>query len=1041
MNIHRIRFALPGLALLACLPCASLSQHFSFPIEHIDTENGLSHNTVSCITQDSRGFIWIGTIDGLNRFDGYTCRVFKHDPLNPHSLSSSFIHNISEDRNGTLWVTTRDGGVNRFDYRAETFSSFQNNPADTTTIGGNKAGAVFQDSRGILWVTTDAGLHRFDHAAGTFTRFSHNPDDASSLSNDQVTGIAEDPDGTLWIATDDGLNKFDPRRGKVVLTFRSRSDDRSLSDNRLVGVLLARNGMLWVGTRGNGVNMLDRTSGTFKRFTPDANNPRKPSSEYVAPMVEDERGNIWCATHDGVNVYELATGIFHRLPHVPNSTTSISHSIISSILLDTVGDVWIGTWGGGVNKLGRRLQKFSAISSRTAPGVLLNDFVLAMMVDHEGALWVGTGDGLSRNVARSGQSAAPSQHLLRKMSVWCLMQNADSTIWAGTGDRGIATFTANGLPLRQFVLGDSLAIADNTIRALFRDRRGVIWAGTQAHGVNSYDAATRRWTHYPFGKTDGTSVSDELVWAINEDHDGHLWFGTYLGGLNEYDPTSKTFSYYQHRANDSTSLGANDVRTICVTRAGELWIGTYGGGICLLNKATGRFTRVTERDGLANNFVYGILEDDDANLWISTNKGVSRYNPAARIFRNYTARDGLQSDEFNTGAYFRDSTGELFFGGVGGLNRFFPHEVYENKHVPPIVLTSFKIVDRELTGKSLSLLDSVQLDYSDGFFSFEFAALDYVDPLRNQYAYMLEGFDHDWIYSGARRYVSYTNLDPGKYTLRMKGSNSDGVWNEQGKSVLVTIVPPFWMTAWFKLIVGVLIVGTFAGTVRFISTRKLKEQLRTLEKQRALQEERERISRDLHDNVGAQLSTIITGLELAEKYEQKTDHARSENLLVNLKDDARLTMAQLRETIWALSSSSMSLVEFFESIEAYGKKQVQHRISPKIWFLCEGKADVTLSSIQVLHLFRIAQEALTNALKHADAQNIHIGFECKERRLLLRVKDDGVIRQDRKADEFSGRGLANMERRAHELNGRFTFSQSEGTTVEIEIPLDGEYPK
>ncbi|MEO8167433.1 MAG: two-component regulator propeller domain-containing protein, partial [bacterium] len=998
-DVHRLLF------VLAFFPSVSLSQSFSGIIDHITTEKGLSHNTVSSVTQDSRGFIWIGTIDGLNRFDGYTCRIFKHDPANPHSLSSSFIHNVSEDHSGTLWVTTRDGGLNRFNYNTEEFTSYLHDPNDPTSIASNKVGTVYEDSQGKLWVTSDAGINLFDRTTGKVIRYSHDSLNPASLSDNEITGIVEDPDGFLWIATDNGLNKFDPRNGRSTRFFFNPSNPNSLSDNRLVGTLITRDGRLWVGTRAKGVNILDRVTGKFTRLVYKPNDPKSPGSIYASPALEDEKGNVWLGTHEGVNVFDPRTGIFRKIPHNPGSVNSISNSTVSSIFRDNVGDIWIGTWGGGVDKISRRKQKFETISTLTSPGLLANDFVLAMLLDRRGNLWVGSGSGLMRSPEHN------KSNRLTDAGIWSVMENIDSSVWAATTDEGIKVFSSEGRLIRTFQYSphDTATLPDKTIRTLYRDKSGTIWAGAQSHGLASFDAQTQQWTRYPYGKIDGRSVSDEVVWAINQDRAGHLWFGTYVGGVNEFDPQSRSFTYYQNNPADSTSLPVNDVRTICVAKSGDIWLGTFGGGICRFNSATRTFVRITDRNGLANNFVYGILEDGDSTLWISTNKGISHYNPFTTAFRNYTALDGLQGDEFNTGAYYKRSDGELFFGGVTGMNRFFPHDIKENDHIPPVMLTQFKVFDKEFpTSKSLTMVDSIRLRYDQSYFSFEFAALDYVDPPRNQYAYKLEGFNDKWIYSGTRRYASYTNLDPGSYVLHVKGSNSDGVWNEAGKKLYLTIVPPFWMTAWFKILVMVILAGLFAGIVRFISTRKLKEQLRGLEKERALQEERERISRDLHDNVGAQLSGLITGLELAEKFGNRPDHAKSNSLISTLRDDARLTMSQLRETIWAMGSSSMSLREFFESVEAYGKKLVQHIATPRIHFSFESEKNVTLSPIQVLHLFRIAQEALTNALKHANASNIYISLRCEKEKVVLCIRDDGQQSGTQQEEVLSGYGFTNM---------------------------------
>ncbi len=989
--------------------------------------------------QDARGFVWIGTIDGLNRFDGYSARVYRHSASDTGSLSSSFIHNVTEDRSGRMWVATRDGGLDLFDPLTGRATHFRHHPADSATLAMDKVGMLFEDSRGRLWVTTDAGLCRLDPATGRFTRFTHRPDDPSSLSSDQLTGLCEDPGGSLWVATDDGLNRFDPHTGTCVRYLAASHLPHSPRLNTLLGVLMTRDGTLWIGTRTKGLFAMNRVTGTFRHYPPDPTDARSPSSAYISPACEEDNGSVWFSSHDGVTVYEPATGIFHKLRAQPATPSSLSHNNVSSILLDTVGDVWIGTWGGGVNKLARRRQKFRLYASRTQPGLLHDDFVLSLLKDGTGTLWVATSTGLSRIPAWRVTAPKP-RHLVATSGLWSLAEGPGSTIWVGTAAEGIMVLRADGAIVRfmKHAAGDTTTIAENTVRALFRDSKGRMWAGTQSRGVNRYDPTTGRWTRSPFFAADGGGMSTNLVWAIAEDHDGRLWFGTYAGGLGIFNERARTFSTFKHDPRDAASLPSNDVRSICVTRGGDVWIGTYGGGICKF--INGSFVRVTERDGLANNFVYGILEDDAGNLWISSNRGLTRYSPATRTLRNYSARDGLQSDEFNTGAYFKSADGELFFGGVAGFNAFFSQTIHTNGHIPPVVLTSFKVFDRErMDGPDRGR--SLRLKHSENFFSFEFAALDFVDSRRNQYAYKLEGFDADWVYAGTRRYGSYTNLDPGNYLLRIKGSNNDGIWNDEGVHLPITIVPPFWMTAWFRVITAVVFVVLLAVVVRFIATRRLRERLRALEKEQALQQERERISRDLHDHVGAQLSSIITGLELAERAPHKPEVDPNGNLIRTLRDEARLTMAQLRETIWALGKTSMGVREFFESIEAYAKQRVQYLAVPQVHFICEGTTDRALSPIQVLHLYRIAQEALNNALKHANATNITITLQARDGVLMLRVQDDGKAEHFPSPEEFSGRGLMNMERRASEVHGSFILSHNEGTTVEVTIPLEPEYHK
>lgn len=997
----------------------SMAQDVS--IRQITSDNGLSHNTVSHVMQDSQGFIWITTIDGLNKYDGYKFTVYRHDPADSTSISTNFLHHVYEDSRGTLWIGTRDKGVNAFNRNTGMFKRFEHNPADPASLSNNKVGSILEDRRGNLWIGTDDGLNVLEPLSGQFRVYRNNPADPHSLSSSLIEGFDFDAEGMLWIATDNGLNKMDPATGQCIRFLHDASNPSTLTSRFARRVLVASDGMIWVGTRDIGFNMVDPRSGRVTRYFKG----RGGSNNYAAlPMLFDAQGRLWLSSGNGIFALEPSTSTITHYEHTPANPGGLTHNNISTLARDRHGNIWAGTWGGGINVLEFSRRKFDLVRNNTG-----SNFVLAALEDRDSVVWIGYGAGLY--TLKNGKISSVAARLEKEI-IWALTEFDGQTLWAGT-DKGIAVI--RNRTLERIIVSDRenpSSLPDNTIRAMLRDNNDDIWAGTQTKGLTRYSVETKSWQRFPFNVRDGSGTSDMLVWALQQDAQGIIWIGTYQGGLNRLDTATGQFSYYMHNPEDPSSLPSNDVRSICVTRSGDIWIGTYGGGIARLEQSG--FVRVTERDGLGNNFVYGIVEDGSGKLWISTNKGLTLFDPVKRSFRVYTSRDGLQSDEFNTGAYHKSRRGEMFFGGVNGLNRFFPDNVKDNPHVPPVVLTSFKVFDKEVkVQRDIALIDSLTLSYKDNFFSFEFAALDFVDPSANRYAYMLEGFDTEWIESGTRRYASYTNLDPGEYTLRIRGANNDGVWNESGQTVRITIVPPYWQRWWFRLTSGLLAVGAFAGLIRYFSTRKLRAQLQELEKERALQEERERISRDLHDHAGAQFAGIITGLEIAGKYNDLSDE-KAREFITSLRDDARSGMMRLRETIWALKTDSMTPESFADAIQSYADRQLRHPGAPVVT-VSNSAAGFHLSPNQVLNLYRIVQESLTNIVKHADASSVSIELRRDGGILQMAVQDDGAG-VSAPAFDSGGQGFLNMQKRAAEMNGTFEFgSNGRGTCVIVRIPV------
>lgn len=842
---HRGLRAIAGALLVIYLnqPVISLAQPRAFDFERISLEQGLSQSVVTCILQDRKGFMWFGTMDGLNKYDGYGFTIYKHDPQDDNSLSNNSITALYEDRFGMLWIGTRDG-LNRFDRVTERFTSYRHDPANLHGLSHNNISALREDRANAedgLWIgTMGGGLNWFDRKTERFYSYQHDAANSNSLSNDQVRAIHVDDSGVLWLGTAGGLNKLilEKNHGPApaVAQFTHYKHDpnnpNSLSHNLICAIHEDRRGVLWLTTFGGGLNKFDRTNEIFKRYLHDEKNTNSLNHNTARPICEDPlRGTLWIGTSGGLDEFDTTTeGFTHHQNDLANPN-SLSNNDVWSVYEDRSGTLWAGTYGGGINKFSEAKEKFAHFKHEPGnPYSLGHNMVMSIHEDRSGVLWVGTGGGGLFQYEARQQKFLRYQHdpnnaaSLSNDGVAAIYEDHTGTLWIGTGD-GLERFDRTG---KRFIHyrndpANPHSLSSKGVSTIYEDHTGTLWIGTGAGGLDRFDRATGQLVRYQYDSANPYSLSDNNVYAIFADAAHELWIGT-TGGLNKFDRLANRFIRYQHDHANPKSLSNNHVFSIYADHhdSNTLWIGTWGGGLDQFDKRTSEFTHFTEKDGLPNGVIYGILGDEAGNLWLSTNNGLSRFDPRAKTFRNYDVDDGLQSNEFNQGAFFKNKNGEMFFGGIAGFNRFHPAHIDDNPHSPPIVLTAFKKFDRlAKLDTAITDITRLKLSYRDNFFSFAFAALDYTNPAKNQYAYKLEGFDDDWIYCGTRRYASYTNLDGGEYTFHVKGANSDGVWNEQGIAVTIIVTPPFWKTWWFVSLSTLMLVGLGYGIYR----HKLRDDL------------------------------------------------------------------------------------------------------------------------------------------------------------------------------------------------------------------------
>ena len=817
MEIRR-RVAPGCLALLLgsrCLAGAPVD------FERISLAQGLSQSVIESIVQDRKGFLWFATEDGLNRYDGYGFTVYRYQAGNERSLSYNDIKTLHEDRAGLLWVGTFEGGLNRFDPATGTFTRYRNDPSNPASLAANTVRAVLEDRAGNLWIGTQGGgLERLDRATGTFAHHRFDPARESSLPHDDVRAILEDGGGALWIGTyGGGLARYDREEGTFTRYRSDPADPGSLSHDLVTALFEDRRGTLWVGTYGGGVNAFDRETGRFRRYR--AAGGRTLPSDLVRALFEGDSGALWIAT-DGGGLARLdrETGLVERWRNDPLSPLSLSTDRVWSLLEDSSGILWIGTYGGGLNKLAVRRKRFAHF--RNEPGnrnSINHNIVWSIHEDRDEVLWIGTdAGGLNRLNRRTGEARffvhdPRDPRSLSHDAVRVVFGDRSGVLWLGTNGGGLNRFDRATETFQRFrhdpARADSLA--HDEIRTIHEDREGNLWVGTYGGGLDLLDRRTGRFLHHRHDPATPRSLPSDFVRAIFEDSEGTLWIGTNGGGLARFDRATGGFTAFRANAADPGSLSNDVVFAILEGRTGALWLATFGGGLNRLDRATGRFTRFTEADGLASDSTYGFLEDETGRLWISSTRGLSCFDPRTSSFHNYDTRDGLQSNEFNGGSVFRSSRGEMFFGGINGFNAFFPAEIVLDRKPPTVVLTDLMLFNRPvrvgeavrgrvILERPLAYTDAVTLSWRDDVAAVEFAALHYAAPEKNRYAYRLEGFSDIWIPARAdRRVATFTGLPPGRYVLRVKAANADGVWNKDGTALRITVTPPAWATWWFRL--------------------------------------------------------------------------------------------------------------------------------------------------------------------------------------------------------------------------------------------------
>jgi ligand-binding sensor domain-containing protein/signal transduction histidine kinase len=826
-------------ALLFPFPAEAQVETIRF--ERLTVEDGLSQNAVLTIVQDHQGFLWFGTEDGLNKYDGYQFTVYQNAAEDPSSLADNYVSTLLVDREGALWIGTRSG-LDRYNREEGTFTHVSGGAADDHSYQGKWVTSLLEDQEGRIWVGTyEGGLSRMDPGTRVFTYYVHDEDNPSSLSGNAVSVTFEDSNGSLWVGTQNGLDRFEGSEQGFLHFQNTPGDSSSLSGNSVTAICEDDRGYLWVGTGEGGLNRFDPEAETFHRFGIDPNRSGSISHERVRAIHQDHLGNLWIGTQNGLDLIaaeELHGALpllrFRHYRNDPFDPESLSSSAVWSIFEDHSGVMWFGTYGGGLSKYNRSTERFKLFRHSPSQSDSLSDnIVWSILEDSHGILWVGTFNGGLNRLERAAGLTQVYRHSdavpnsLLGDDVRALLEDSEGRLWVGSAG-GLDRMSADQLGFTHYTHdpGDPSTLSGDRVNVLLQSRSGSIWVGTRYEGLNRLDPESGEIERFVHDPNAPASLGEDRVWALYEDRRGALWVGT-LGGVSVLEPGGKGFSHYQHDPQDPSSLSSDSIFAFHEDDNGNMWIGTWGGGLDRLDLATGEFEHFTEANGLPNDTIYGIEADAAGSLWMSTNRGLAKFDPGTKTFETFDVSDGLQDNEFNVGAHFKSESGEMFFGGVRGFNAFFPEEINRNTTVPAVVITTFYIFNEPIRHDLLPG-ETIELSHRQNFIAFEFAALDFNAPDKNQYAYRLDGLDGDWIEAGTRRYASYTNLEGGEYVFRVKGSNTDGAWNEEGASLQITVIPPIWDRDWFRLMAFFMVIGLVFGGHR-LRVRAVEARSRELE--------------------------------------------------------------------------------------------------------------------------------------------------------------------------------------------------------------------
>lgn len=1070
--------------LLVCFNSFAQDGRMSF--KNITPEMGLSHGDVICIYQDHEGYIWIGTVDGLNKYDGLSFKVYKNIQGDITSLPNNWINNIYEDKQNNLWISTVGlDGICKYNRKKDCFDRL---------IFRNEQGKKFEmfvtdfleDNNNKLWVTSSNGVYWADRGKRIFHPCFTDIYGKDILVN--FNEIHQDKNGTLWFISEDQVNggiiKYNPVT-KETDRYNAQHPVFKLKENRVYSLLIDNRENIWVGGYSTGLSMINERSKTIVNYQKELNNDNSLNDNYIPTLAQSSDGKILIGTNSGgLNVFDPGTKKFQHYT-ASESEGSILSASIPRIYKTNNGTIWIACWSGGVSIYDKRYEKFPLYKLDKQTGYSFNT-VTSFAEDSKGNIWIGCdGKGITWFNPKEKKfvrylSDIHNPQSLTNNKVLAVETDDKGGLWVGMWQGGLNYFQINGNKLvlkKKYPYVEETNPKSNSVFRIYRNGAGEIWVGNYETGAYLFDPETEKFKlMFSLKDLDTEVKANSAIIDILSDSQGDVWFATLGRGLIKFNRNTGEYEHFTHNEHDNTSICNNNPNVIFEDCEKRLWIGSSC--LSLFNRETGTFTNYTTAQGLPDNTIVGILEDNHHNLWISSNNGLSKATIASvgkkiqLTFRNYSTLDGLQNKIFNKWAFLKSKSGEMYFGGISGFNAFIPDSIKDNPYLPPVHITDFLLFNKPVTigaknsplEKDISQTQKIVLNYEQSVFTFRFIALNYIQSEKNQYAYIMEGFEKDWNYVGNKREATYTNLDPGEYTFRVKASNNDGIWNEKGTSIKIIITPPWWATWWFRttIVLTLLALAFFIHHLRVINirnyNRKLKKEVdeRTIqlytanEELKTINESMLVVNKELEAfsySVSHDLRAPLRGIDgfsklLLEEYKDKMDE-QGKNYLQRIRAAAQ-RMSQIIDEMLNLSRISRTeinrnQVNLSEVVHEIANNLIVTQPERKVEFIIQDGIIVNVDE-QLLRI--MLENLLGNAWKYTSkhpAACIEFGIQQQKGQTVYFIRDDGagfnmtyaqklfgVFQRLHTDAEFSGTGigLATVQRIIHRHGGKI-WAESE----------------